>query len=115
MVPAALAQLLSFLVLEGAEPLLGLCVQLFQMRRSPTGEENVVLKFISYRSWPLAGPCALTVVTLGLSRASAFALGPLGLVVRFLSPRGCGLGALGPGRLLLAPFAPQPAEGLPLT
>lgn len=69
MVPAALAQLLSFLVLEGAEPLLGLCVQLFQMRRSPTGEENVVLKFISYRSWPLAGPCALTVVTLGLSRA----------------------------------------------
>lgn len=56
------------MLLEGAEPLLGLRVQLFQMRRSPTGEEHVVLVFISYRSWPLAGPCALTVVTLGLGR-----------------------------------------------
>lgn len=43
-------------------------MQLFQMRRSPAGEENIVLVFISYKSWSLAGPWALTIVTLGLGR-----------------------------------------------
>lgn len=45
------------MVLEGAEPLLGLRVQLFQVRRSATGEEDIVLMLIHYRPWPLAGPC----------------------------------------------------------
>lgn len=57
MVPGSLVQFLSFLVLEGAEPLLGLRVQLFQVRRSATGEEDIVLMLIHYRPWPLAGPC----------------------------------------------------------
>lgn len=57
------------MVLQGAEPLLGLRVQLLQVRGSPTGEEDIVLVFICYRSWPLAGPCTLTFVTLGLGRA----------------------------------------------
>lgn len=57
MVPATLIQFLFFLVLEGTEPLLGLCVQLFQVRRSPTGEEDIVLVLIHDRPWPLARPC----------------------------------------------------------
>lgn len=97
MVPATLAQFLSFwktpegcvglgpcpqeltaaleqargvtLVLQGTEPLLGLRVQLLQVRWPPTGEENVVLVLVSYRSWPLAGPCVLMFVTLSLSGA----------------------------------------------
>ena len=44
------------LVLEGTEPLLGLRVQLFEVRRSPTGEEDIVLVLIHYRPRPLAGP-----------------------------------------------------------
>lgn len=44
-------------MLEGTEPLLGLCVQLFQVRRSPTGEEDIVLVLIHDRPWPLARPC----------------------------------------------------------
>lgn len=44
------------LVLQGTEPLLGLCVQLFQVRRPPTGEEDIVLVLIHRRPWPLAGP-----------------------------------------------------------
>lgn len=36
-------------MLEGTEPLLGLRVQLFQVRRSPTGEEDVVLVLIHCR------------------------------------------------------------------
>lgn len=56
-------------MLQGAEPLLGLRVQLLQVRWPPTGEEDVVLVFIYRRSWPLAGPCTLTFVTLSLGRA----------------------------------------------
>ena len=56
-------------MLQGAEPLLGLRVQLLQVRWPPTGEEDIVLVFIYRRSWPLAGPCTLTFVTLSLGRA----------------------------------------------
>ena len=54
------------MVLQGTEPLLGLCVQLFQVRQPPAGEEDIVLVLVHCRPRPLARPYTQTFVTLGL-------------------------------------------------
>lgn len=57
------------LVLQGAKPLLGLCVQLFQVRWSTTGEEDIVLVLIHNKPWSWARSCTLAFVTFSFGRA----------------------------------------------
>lgn len=54
------------LVLQGAEPLLGLSVQLLQVRRPSAGEEDIVLVLVPRGPRPLAGPNTQTLVALSL-------------------------------------------------